>query len=81
VLDHDDAASTPASLIRRSRHLTLRAKFALPIAVGTALLFTALVPGVLYPQSHAVLDGARDRGLQLTRVFGHSSVQAIVSDE
>jgi signal transduction histidine kinase/ActR/RegA family two-component response regulator len=63
------------------RNLSLRAKFALPIAVGTILLFGALIPGVLYLESRAVREGAHARGLQLTKVFAHSSVQALVTDD
>src|SRR4030095_6038519 len=75
--DDQDAASLGA----RWRRLSLRSKCALPIAVTTGLLFAVLLPGVLYLQRQAVLDGARDRGLQLTKVFGHSGVQALVADD
>ena len=68
-------------LIARYRTLSLRAKFAFPIAAGILLLFAALIPGVLYLQTRAVLEGARDRGLGLANVFAHSSVQALVGDD
>src|SRR4029434_595200 len=64
------AAQAAASLGARWRRLSLRSKFALPIAVTTGLLFAVLLPGVLYLQRQAVLDGARDRGLQLPQLFG-----------
>jgi signal transduction histidine kinase/CheY-like chemotaxis protein len=69
------------SLLHRYRNLSLRAKFALPIALFVVLLFGALIPGVLYLQTRTVLDGARERGLQLTSIFAHSSVQAVVTDD
>ncbi len=68
-------------LLHRYRNLSLRAKFALPIALFVVLLFAALIPGVLYLQTRTVLDGARERGLDLTKIFAHSSVQAVVSDD
>ena len=69
------------SLLHRYRNLSLRAKFALPIALFVVLLFGALIPGVLYLQTRTVLEGARERGLDLTKIFAHSSVQAVVSDD
>ncbi|MGH8705228.1 MAG: ATP-binding protein [Burkholderiales bacterium] len=69
------------SLLHRYRNLSLRAKFALPIALFVILLFGALIPGVLYLQTRTVLEGARERGLELTNIFAHSSVQAVVSDD
>ena len=69
------------SLPHRYRDLSLRAKFALPIALFVVLLFGALIPGVLYLQTRTVLDGARERGLELTKIFAHSSVQAVVADD
>ena len=68
-------------LLPRYRDLSLRAKFALPIALFVVLLFSALIPGVLYLQARTVLDGARERGLELTKIFAHSSVQAVVADD
>ena len=67
--------------LARYRNLSLRAKFALPIALFVVLLFSALIPGVLYLQTRTVLDGARERGLELTKIFAHSSVQAVVADD
>ena len=69
------------SLLPRYRNLSLRAKFALPIALFVVLLFSALIPGVLYLQTRTVLDGARERGLELANIFAHSSVQAVVADD
>jgi len=69
------------SLLHRYRDLSLRAKFALPIALFVVLLFGALIPGVLFLQTRTVLDGARERGLELTKIFAHSSVQAVVADD
>jgi uncharacterized membrane protein affecting hemolysin expression len=69
------------SLLHRYRNLSLRAKFALPIALFVVLLFGALIPGVLFLQTRTVLDGARERGLELTKIFAHSSVQAVVADD
>ena len=69
------------SLLHRYRNLSLRAKFALPIALFVVSLFGALIPGILYLHTRTVLDGARERGLELTKVFAHSSVQAVVADD
>ena len=68
-------------LLHCYRNLSLRAKFALPIALFVVLLFSALIPGVLYLQTRTVLDGARERGLELTKIFAHASVQAVVADD
>ena len=69
------------SLLHRYRDLSLRAKFALPIALFVVLLFSALIPAVLYLQTRTVLDGARERGLELANIFAHSSVQGVVADD
>lgn len=65
----------------RYRRLSLRTKFALHITLSTVLLFAALIPGVLYLESRAILDEAKQRGLQLTKIFAHASVQAVVADD
>jgi two-component system, NtrC family, sensor histidine kinase HydH len=65
----------------RYRRLSLRTKFALHITLSTVLLFAALIPGVLYLESRAILDDAKQRGLQLTKIFAHASVQAVVADD
>ena len=80
-LPTDAVSRTLGLLTARYRNLSLRAKFALPIAAGTALLFAALIPCVLYLQTRAVLDGARERGFELTKIFAHSSVQAVANDD
>jgi signal transduction histidine kinase len=63
------------------RRLSLRGRFAFHITVSTLVLFAALVPAVVYLERRAVLGGARDRGLQLTKVFAHASVQGLVADD
>jgi len=74
-------SSAPGRIVRRYRDLSLAVKFALRAAAWITLLFAILVPSVLYLQTRTVLDEARERGLQLTKVFAHASVQAIVSDD
>ena len=69
------------SLLHRYRDLSLRAKFALPIALFVVLLFAALIPAVLYLQTRTVLEGARERGLELTKIFAHAGVQGVVADD
>ncbi|MGH7325714.1 MAG: ATP-binding protein [Candidatus Rokuibacteriota bacterium] len=69
------------SLIARYRRLSLHAKFALHAALSIAVLFGILIPGVVYLQTRAVLEQAEQRGLQLAKVFAHSSVQALVGDD
>jgi len=69
------------SLVERYRNLSLSTKFALHIIVSIALLFAALMPAVVYLQTHAVLEETKKRGLQLTKVFAHASVQAVVADD
>src|SRR5574337_643298 len=69
------------SLVERYRDLSLRTKFACHIVTSIALLFAALIPGVVYLQKRTVLAEAQERGLQLTKVFAHSSVQAVVADD
>ena len=69
------------SLTECYRDLSLRAKFAFHLAISVALLFAVLIPGVVQLQKRTVLEEARERGLQLTKVFGHASVQALVADD
>jgi two-component system sensor histidine kinase/response regulator len=69
------------SWVERYHSLSLRTKFALHIVLSIALLFAVLLPSVVYLQERTVLDEARERGLELTKIFAHSSVQAIVSDD
>jgi signal transduction histidine kinase len=68
-------------VVERYRRLGLRAKFAIHAAVSVVLLFGVLVPGVVYLQTRAALEQARQRGFGLTKVFAHSSVQALVGDD
>jgi signal transduction histidine kinase len=75
------ARPTPGALREWYRGLSLHARFALNTSLGIALLFAAAVPGVLYLQRSSALGQARERGLLLTRVFAHSSVQAVVTDD
>ncbi len=71
----------PKAVARRYRDLNLRTKFALHIIVSTTLLFAVLIPSVVYLQKHTVLAEVQERGLQLTKVFAHASVQALVADD
>jgi signal transduction histidine kinase len=66
---------------RRYGDLSLRTKFALHITVSITLLFAVLIPSIAYLQKRTVLTEAQGRGLQLTRVFANSSVQAIGADD
>ena len=61
--------------------LSLSTKFALHITVSITLLFAVLIPSIAYLQERTVLTEAQGRGLQLTKVFANSSVQAIVADD
>jgi signal transduction histidine kinase/HAMP domain-containing protein len=68
-------------IIRRYRDLSLRAKFAIYIALSIGLLFAVLLPSVLHLERRAVLAEAEERGLQLTKIFAHASVQALITDD
>lgn len=63
------------------RRLSLRARFAFHITISTVVLFATLIPAVVYLERRAVLGGAWERGLQLTKVFAHASVQGLVADD
>jgi signal transduction histidine kinase len=65
----------------RYRALTLRRRFAFHITVSTVVLFAALVPAVVYLERRAVLEGAWERGLQLTKIFAYASVQGMVAGD
>jgi signal transduction histidine kinase len=67
--------------LRWYRDLSLRAKYGLHIAASIGVLFGVLVPAVDTLQTRIVLEAARERGLQLTKVFAHASVQAVVTDD
>lgn len=68
-------------VLRWYRRLSLRARFAACITVSTVVVFATLVPAVVYLERRAVLGGAWERGLQLTKVFAHASVQGLVADD
>lgn len=68
-------------VLRWYRRLSLRTRFAIYITVSTVVVFATLVPAVVYLERRAVLGGAWDRGLQLTKVFAHASTQAVVTND
>ncbi|MFB3816924.1 MAG: ATP-binding protein [Candidatus Methylomirabilales bacterium] len=74
-------ASSLSRLRQRYGDLSLRARYALHVALAIALLFAVLVPAVVHLQERTILDDARGRGLQLTKVFAHASVQALVAND
>ncbi len=65
----------------RYRSLSLRTKFACHTVASISILFAILIPGIVYLQERTVLSETRERGLQITKVFAHSSVQALVADD
>ena len=67
--------------LERYRRLGLRGKFALHIAGSIVLLFGLIIPIVVYVQTEAAVEQARHRGLELTKVFAHASVQSLVADD
>jgi len=71
----------PRFLVQRYRALNLHAKFALHIGVSITVLFAILIPAVVHVQTRAALEQVEERGVQLTKVFAHSSVQAVVADD
>jgi len=73
--------SAAQRIVRRYRDLSLRAKFAIYIALSIGLLFAVLLPSVLHLERRAVLAEAEERGLQLTKIFAHASVQALLTDD
>jgi signal transduction histidine kinase len=60
---------------------SLQAKFALHVALSTALLFALLMPVVLYIQRRVVLTAAEESGFRMADIFGRSSVQAVLTDD
>jgi signal transduction histidine kinase len=66
---------------RRYRDLSLQAKFAVYFALSIGLLVAVLLPSVLHLERRAVLAEAEERGLQLTKIFAHASVQALLTDD
>jgi two-component system, NtrC family, sensor histidine kinase HydH len=69
------------ALARRYRNLRLATRFGLHIAASTTVLFAILIPIVVHLQTRAVLAEAHRRGLELTKVFAHAGVQALVADD
>lgn len=63
------------------RRLSLRGKFTLHIGSVLVLLTLSLGPWVLYLHKNTVLKEVEQRGLQLTKVFAHASVQALLTDD
>jgi signal transduction histidine kinase len=59
----------------------LQTRFALQVVLSTTLLFSILLPLVLYVQRQALLSNVEDAGFQLATVFARSSVQAVVADD
>lgn len=55
---------------------SLQAKFALHVVLSTALLFTLMLPVVLYIQRRAVLTAVADSGFRTAEIFARS-VQAL----
>jgi signal transduction histidine kinase len=49
--------------------------------VAIAILFALLVPAVVHLLERTILEDARARGMQLTKVFAHAGVQALVADD
>lgn len=67
--------------LRLYRRLDLRTKFALSTALSIVLLFSVLLPTIVGVSRRAILSEAKRKGFQLTKVFAHSSVQAVVTDD
>ncbi len=69
------------TFLDRYRRLSLRAKFTVHLTAFTILLFAVLIPAVLYLETRAVLEEVQERGLQVTHIFAHASVQAVLTDD
>jgi len=63
------------------RNAGLRTKFTLHIIFSTSVVFAILLPLVLYIQKQVLLGEVQESGYRLAKVFAHSSVQAVVSDD
>ncbi len=63
------------------RNAGLQTKFALHVVLSTGVLFAILLPLVLYIQKQVLLGEVENDGFRLTKVFAHSSVQALVADD
>jgi signal transduction histidine kinase len=60
---------------------SLQAKFALHVAMSTALLFALMLPVVLYIQRRVVLTAVEESGFRIADIFARSSVQAVLADD
>jgi len=68
-------------LRERYRRLSLQSRFALYVILLVIVLFTVLIPAVLWIQKQAILGTAREHGLRLVTIFAFSSVPALVADD
>lgn len=68
-------------LRERYRRLSLQGRFALHVILLVSVLFTLLIPAVLWIQERAILGTARENGLRLVTIFAFSSVPALVADD
>ena len=68
-------------LRERYRRLSLQGRFALHVILLVIVLFTVLIPAVLWIQEQAILGTAREHGLRLVTIFAFSSVPALVADD
>jgi signal transduction histidine kinase len=68
-------------VLDRYRRLSLRAKFTVHLTALTILLFAVLIPAVLYLETRAALEVVQERGFQVTHIFAHASVQALIMDD
>jgi len=69
------------ALRERYRRLSLQGRFALHVILLVIVLFTVLIPAVLWIQEQAILGTAREHGLRLVTIFAFSSVPALVADD
>ena len=69
------------SLRERYRRLSLQGRLALHVILLVSVLFTLLIPAVLWIQERAILGTAREHGLRLVTIFAFSSVPALVADD
>lgn len=80
-MDTVERPSPGQRLTRRIRDLNLRTRLVLCTVLSVGLLFAVLLPSVVYLERRTVLSEAAERGLQLTKIFAHASVQALVTDD
>src|SRR3990172_8942832 len=69
------------SLRERYRRLSLQGRLALHVILLVSVLFTLLIPAVLWIQERAILGTAGEHGLRLVTIFAFSSVPALVADD